>query len=170
MTTGKMFKDHLNEWLQQNPDPALTPTTNLLLLDVFPDPVTASFQLMSDECIHSLEKELFDLRSRQEKGVHMQAQKVCELEPGKVAPLEHEASEPLSAPQQSEVPVTKEITNDANQPPTHPFAKAKDATYSPPTSDNVAAKLKPPPVKKPEVTYRTSALIYNLQVASNIYS
>ena len=170
MTTGKMFKDHLNEWLQQNPDPALTPTTNLLLLDVFPDPVTASFQLMSDECIHSLEKELFDLRSCQEKGVHMQAQKVCEPEPGKVAPLEHEASEPLSAPQQSEVPVTKEITNDANQPPTHPFAKVKDVTYSPLTSDNVAMKPKPLPVKKPDVTYRMSAPIYDLQVASDIYS
>ena len=39
--------------------------------------------------------------------------------------------------------------------------KAKDATYSPPTLDNIAAKLKPPPVKKPEVMYRTSASIYD---------
>ena len=48
--------------------------------------------------------------------------------------------------------------------------KAKDTTYSPPTSDNVAVKPKPPPVKKPEVMYRMSAPIYNLQVTSNIYS
>ena len=170
MIAGKMFKDHLDKWLWQNPDPTPTPTTNSLLLDVFPDPVTASFQIMSDECIHSLEKELFALCSHQEKGVRTQAQKVHEPEPEKDAPLECKVSEPLSAPQQSEVPVTKEITNNANQPPTHPFTKAKDMTYSPPTSDNVATKLKPPPVKKPEIMYRMSAPIYDLQVASDIYS
>ena len=79
-------------------------------------------------------------------------------------------SEPLSTPQHSEVPIIEEITNDVNQPPTHPFAKAKDTTYSPPTSENVATKPKPPPAKKPEVTYRTSAPIYDPQVASDIYS
>ena len=78
-------------------------------------------------------------------------------------------SEPLSAPQHSEVPIIKEITNDVNQPPTHLFAKAKDMTYSPPTSENVAAKPKPPPAKKPEVIYRTSAPIYIPQVTSDIY-
>ena len=59
--TGKMFKDCLDEWLWQNPDPAPATTTNSLLLDVFPDPVTASFQLMADDRIHALEKELFAL-------------------------------------------------------------------------------------------------------------
>ena len=167
---GKTFKDRLDEWLWQNPDPAPTTTTNSLLLDIFPNPVTASFQLTADDRIHSLEKELFALRSHQEKGVCTRAQKVHELETGKEAPSEHEVSEPPSTPQQSEVPITKEVTNDVNQPPTHPFVKAKDATYSPPTSDNVAMKLKPLPVKKPEVMYRMSALIYDPQVASNIYS
>ena len=69
MIAGKMFKDRLYEWLQQNPDTTPVPTTNLLLLDVFPNPVTASFQLMADDCINSLEKELFALCSRQEKGI-----------------------------------------------------------------------------------------------------
>ena len=55
---GKTFKNCFNEWLWQNPDPAPAPTTNSLLLDVFPDPVTTSFQLMADDRIHSLEKEL----------------------------------------------------------------------------------------------------------------
>ena len=58
---GKTFKDRLDEWLWQNPDPAPTTTTNSLLLDVFPDPVTALFQLTADDHIHSLEKELFAL-------------------------------------------------------------------------------------------------------------
>ena len=71
MIAGKTFKDHLDEWLWQNPDPTPTPTTNSLLLDVFPNPITASFQLMADDCIHSLEKELFALCSHQEKGIHM---------------------------------------------------------------------------------------------------
>ena len=158
--TGKTFKDHLDKWLQQNPDPVPATTTNSLLLDIFPDPVTTSFQLMADDCIHSLEKELFALRSRQEKSVCMRAQKARELETGKEVPSERKVSEPQSAPQQSEVPIIKEITNDVNQPPTHVFVKAKDVTYSPPTSENVAVKPKLPPVKKPEVTYRTSAPIY----------
>ena len=98
MITGKTFKDCLNEWLQQNPDPVPAPTTNLLLLGVFPNPTTASFQHMSNECIHSFEKELFTLCSHQEKGICMWAQKACELESGKYAPLECEASTPLSAP------------------------------------------------------------------------
>ena len=120
--------------------------------------------------IHSLEKELFALQSRQEKGVCTQAQKAHEPETGKEVPSEREVSEPQPAPQQSEVPIIEEITNDINQPLTHPFAKAKDVTYSPLTSENVTAKPKPLPVKKPEVTYRTSAPIYDLQVASDIYS
>ena len=61
MIAGKTFKDRLNEWLWQNPDPAPVPTTNSLLLDVFPNPVTASFQLTADDRIHSLEKVLYAL-------------------------------------------------------------------------------------------------------------
>ena len=84
--TGKTFKDCLNKWLQQNQDPMPVPTTNSLLLDVFPDPVTTSFRLTSDECIHSLEKELFGRAF------------ACKPETGKEAPSEHEVSKPLSAP------------------------------------------------------------------------
>ena len=42
---GKTFKDHLDKLLGQNPDPSPTHMTNLLLLDIFPNPITASFQL-----------------------------------------------------------------------------------------------------------------------------
>ena len=66
---GKTFKDCLDKWLQQNPDLTPTPMTNSLLLDIFPDLVTALFQLTSDKCIHALEKKLFALLSHQEKGV-----------------------------------------------------------------------------------------------------
>ena len=69
--TSKMFKDCPDKWLWQNPDPVPVPTTNSILLDVFPNPITASFQLTADDHIHSLEKELFALHSCQEKGVCM---------------------------------------------------------------------------------------------------
>ena len=58
-TSYALVYDDQHEWHRQNPDPAPATTTNSLLLDVFPDPVTASFQLTADDCIHSLEKELF---------------------------------------------------------------------------------------------------------------
>ena len=65
--TGKTFRERLNEWYRQNP--VSTSTTNTLLLDVSPNPTVGILQLSSEECIFSLEKELFALRA-------------CELAPG----------------------------------------------------------------------------------------
>ena len=61
--TGKWFMDCLDGWYHQNPPSSST--TNLLLLGVLPEPATATFQLSSEECIQSLEKELFALHTCQ---------------------------------------------------------------------------------------------------------
>ena len=53
---------------------------------------------------------------------------------------------------------------------TSPFTRAKDAAYAPPTTNNVAAKPKPAPPKKPDIPLRTAAPVYDPQVASAVYA
>ena len=67
-------------------------------------------------------------------------------------------------------PATPEEVNDDDKPPVHPFARAKDTAYAPPTTNNVAAKPKPALPKKPDVPLRTAAPVYDPQVASAIYA
>ena len=52
----------------------------------------------------------------------------------------------------------------------HPFAHAKDVSYNPPTTSNIAAKLKPPLPKRPEGSYKITTPIYDLKVASEVYA
>ena len=60
---GKTFRGHLNKWYQQNP--VSTSTTNVLLLDVSPNPTVGILQLSSEERILYLKKELFSLHARE---------------------------------------------------------------------------------------------------------
>ena len=72
--TGKTFKELIDEWHRQNS--SSTATTNSLLFGVLPEPTVSMFQLSVDECIKSLEKEIFVLRMhKQMKGVCTQTQK-----------------------------------------------------------------------------------------------
>ena len=87
--------------------------------------------------------------------------------PAPVAPL----APPVPAAQlPPPLPAVPEEVNDDDEPPVHPFSRAKDAVYALPTTNNVAAKPKPAPPKKPDVPLRTTALVYNPQVASAVYA
>ena len=168
---GKWFKECLDEWYCQNPQPSST--TNSLLLGVLPEPAAATFQLSLEECIQSLEKELFALRTRQQdKGTRTRAQKARNQEQVAEAPAASDASAsaPITAPRQPKAITSEGNANHTSQPPVHPFACAKDASYSPPTTDNVAAKPKPPLPKKPEGSYKTTAPIYDPKVTSEVYA
>ena len=71
---GKTFRERLNEWHRQNL--VSTSTTNVLLLDVSPNPTVGVLQLSLEEHILSLEKELFALHAHEPaSGVEMRAQK-----------------------------------------------------------------------------------------------
>ena len=92
---GKTFREHLDEWHQQNP--VSTSTTNVLLLDVSPNLTVSILQLSSEECILSLEKELFTLRAREPApGVRTRAQKACDPNPPTDA--QTPAKRPMPAP------------------------------------------------------------------------
>jgi hypothetical protein len=55
------------------------------------------------------------------------------------------------------------------EPPVHPFAKAADMTYVPPTNHNFATVPKPPPAKKNKPVYKTLPLIYDGKITIEVY-
>ena len=180
---GKTFRERLDEWYGQNPVSTLT--ANVLLLDILPNPTVGVLQLSSEECIVSLEKELFALPAREPApGVRTQAQRARDPDPPVDTPTPAKRPTPAPAPApvapippavpaarlSPPLPAVPEEVNNNHEPPVHPFAGAKDAAYAPPTTNNVAAKLKPALPKKPDVSLRTTAPVYNPQVASAVYA
>ena len=180
--TGKTFRERLDKWYRQNL--VSTSTTNVLLLDVSPNPMVGVLQLSSEECILSLEKELFALCAREPApGVWTRAQKACDPDPPTDAPTPAKRPTPPPAPApvapipppvpSAQLPpplsATPEEVNDDKEPPVHPFSGAKDTAYAPPTTNNIAAKPKPAPLKKPDAPLRTAAPVYDPQVASAVY-
>ena len=155
------------------PNPQPSSTTNSLLLGVLPEPAVATFQLSLEERIQSLEKELFALRThQQDKSAHTRAQKTRKQGQTTETPAASDApaSAPTTVPRRSEAIAAEGNANHTSQPPVHPFARAKDASYSPPITDNVAAKPKPLLPKKPKGSYKTTAPIYDPKVTSEVYA
>ena len=181
--TGKTFRERLDEWHRQNP--VSTSTANALLLDVSPNLTVGVLQLSSAEHILSLEKELFALRAHEPApGVQMRAQRARDADPPTDAPTPAKRPTPTPAPAPvapvplpvpaaqlpPAPPAIQEEVNDDNEPPVHPFTRAKDAAYAPLTTNNVAAKPKLAPPKKPDIPLRTATPVYDPQVASAIYA
>ena len=66
-------------------------------------------------------------------------------------------------------PTTLEEVDNNEEHLIHPFTRVKDTVYALPTTNNVGAKPKPLPPKKPDVPLRTAAPVYDPQVASTMY-
>ena len=152
----------------------------MLLLDISPNLTVGVLQLSSEECILSLEKELFTLRAHEPApGVWTQAQRARDPNPPTDTPTPAKRPTPALAPAPLPVPAARrpppppaalEEVDDDEEPLVHPFTRAKDAVYAPPTTNNVAAKPKPALPKKPDVPLRTTTLVYDPQVASTVYA
>ena len=113
----------------------------------------------------------------------MRAQKACDPDPPTDTPTPAKRSMPPPAPAPvapipppvpsarlpPPPPAAPEEVNNNDKPLVHPFTRAKDAAYAPLTTNNVAVKPKPAPLKKPDVPLRTAALVYDPQVASAVY-
>ena len=66
--------------------------------------------------------------------------------------------------------IPEEVNDNDEEPLVHSFSRVKDAAYAPPTTNNVGVKPKPAPLKKPDVPLRTTAPIYDPQVALTMYA
>ena len=179
----KTFKEHLDEWHHQNL--ASTSTANTHLLDVLPNPTVGILQLSSEEQILSLEKEVFALHACElAPGVRTRAQKACNPDPHMDTPTPAKRPTPAPAPALvTTVPLpvpaaqcpppplmTPEEVDDDEEPLVHPFTRVKDAAIALPTTNNIGAKLKPLPPKKPDIPLRTATPVYDPQVASTVYA
>ena len=161
---GKTFRERLDKWHCQNL--ASTSIANALLLDLLPKPTVGVLQLSLEEHILSLEKELLALRAHEPgRGVQTQAQKTHDPDPLMDAPTPAKRPTPAPAPapvtpvpllvpaaqHAPPLPATPEEVDNDEEPPVHPFARAKDAAYALPMTNNIGAKPKPLPPKKPDV-------------------
>lgn len=201
---GRYFKDRIDEWHVRNPGQM---NTGQLLYNVMsntvaeprshslatrrthPDLFNDAPTLSTDQRIHTLERELLQLRARNaapqtrskgpptrstEEAPTDAAPKRKAMQPEVVIPVRKPATKPQEkqpAPQPDASPSqeTQESSHPHPEPPVHPYANAADATYVPPTNRNFAAAPKPPPAKKNEPAYKTFPPVYDGKVATDVY-
>ena len=154
----------------------------------------SAMELSANDRIASLERELFQLRGRKvEPQVRTRAQHEAykgkqRREQSASAPdrepsveIEEEPARPAKkkvAVPEVVIPVArgKAANTEPEQPaaphpdpPVHPFAEARDATYAAPQIRNFGAPPKPAAPKKAEPAYRTLPPIYSGKIAAEVY-
>jgi hypothetical protein len=150
--------------------------------------------LSTEQRIQSLERELLQLRTRRaEPRTRSKTQATCEtddediekaqpkrkvLRPEVVIPVtktqnkspDDRAAPPATNTSSQRSQQKPQEPSDANtEPPVHPFAKAADATYIPPTNRNFGSIPKAPPAKRNEPAYKTLPPVYDGKIASTVY-
>jgi hypothetical protein len=143
-------------------------------------------QLSANDRIASLERELFQLRERNvethamtraqreaDKGKNREPSVEIEEEP--VHPAKKKARKPEAViPVQDKAKAVRPepeqpATSSQAEPPVHPYAEARDATYAVPQNRNFGALPKPVAPKKAEPAYRTLPPIYDGKIAADVY-
>jgi hypothetical protein len=161
--------------------------------DLFISQIEPDIQLSTNDRIASLERELFQLRGRKvEPQVQTRAQRAVDkgkrrerscspdreptveieepVRPTKKRALQPEVVIPITGPsKQKPTPVPDRPSSPQPEPPLHPYAEARDATYAVPKARNFGALPKPAVPKKPEPAYRTLPPIYDGKIASDVY-
>ncbi len=162
--------------------------------DLFTSQIEPDTQLSTNDRIASLERELFQLRGRKfepvvrtrsqraaDRGKHRERSRSpvdrepsVEIEeeparPPKKRALQPEVVIPVAAPSKPKPTPERPATPPRSEPPIHPYAEARDATYAVPQHRNFGALPKPAPPKKPEPAYRTLPPIYDGQIAVDVY-
>ncbi|KAI9060949.1 hypothetical protein FKP32DRAFT_1576974, partial [Trametes sanguinea] len=170
-----------------------------LFFAIAPETTTvAAFQLSTEERIDQLERELFNLRQGQgrarfdgvevprrrpsfsrspaaqataqprERGETQRASPTA-IRDTTVEAAANRREEEARAPR-APTPMPTSGRSEKGQEPEHPFAKARDATYAPPTVRNFGAP--PPKPKEPEreAAYRTQAPVHDIKFAEEIFA
>ena len=148
--------------------------------NLFDNSTLPTLQLTAQERIDSLERELYQLRRRR-LGPQTRAQ-AQEVPNNNQAAERDEDSSVEEAPAQQkkvmrpEVVISKkrpsaveDVAAAEPEPPIHPFAEARDATYAAPQNRNFGTAPKPPAAKKADPAYRTQAPIYDGKIAADVY-
>jgi len=163
--------------------------------DIMPLSPTPVVQLSADDRIASLERELFQLRGRR---VEPQVRTRAQREADKVKLSRERSTSPVERAPDVEIdeeptkPAKKKVTQPEvvipvqrsdkaarsepewpasaePEPPVHPYAEARDATYAVPHNRNFGAAPKPGVQKKAEPAYRTLPPVYDGKIAADVY-
>jgi len=167
--------------------PRITLATRETHPDLFDSSTAPVMKLSADDRIASLERELFQLRDRKaEPQTRTRAQQEgkrreqpshrepnVEIEEEPIRPMKKRAVPEVVIPVQRAKATQPEPGRSEDipqtEPPVHPFAEARDATYAAPQNRNFAAPPKPTAQKKAEPAYRTLPPIYDEKIAANVY-
>jgi hypothetical protein len=175
LATGQLMLGVLSQGISDPVAPArLTMATRTTHPDLFAKETPLVAPLTTQERIDSLERELFQLRGRKvDPPTQPRHSRRQERSPSP-QPSTNEAENPPKAKQRlvpevviPQQPKPSETT--VAEPPIHPFAGVRDATYAPPADRNFAALPKPNPVKKIEPAYRSLPPIHDKKVATDVY-
>ena len=147
---------------------------------LFDNSTVPSLQLTAQERIDSLERELYQLRRRgQGPQTRARAQEVPSN--NQAADRDEDVTVEEATAQQKRVmrpevvipkkkpSAVEEVAPTEPEPPIHPFAEARDATYAAPQTRNFGTAPKPPAMKKAEPAYRTQAPVYDGKIAADVY-
>ena len=191
--TGNCLRERIDEWHRKNPNQlaAATLINTINKSIVYPNPPTPdTFQLSTSDRIATLEAELFNLRARKSSYVpavrtRAQVARAARIEEESDAeneaalradryPRIEEVEEEPAIVTQSTPAITEPVTN--SQPiqpftePEHPYQNAKDAAYSPPSSQNVGAPTKVTGHnKKSDPAYKTLPPVHDPAIAVQVY-
>ena len=179
------------EWHHQNPSnqatATLVHTIKLWLLCMAPGSSTTTeqaqttYQLTANDCIAVLEAELSNLRTRKPaatQGPQTKAQRAQ----GVTIKEEEDDGNMATAYAQLKTPRIEEI-DDARAPQSqgaqaplvfahitkHPFKNAKDAAYMPPSTKNVGAQDKAPPVPYKCADPGTLPLVHDPAIVASVF-
>ncbi|CCM07238.1 uncharacterized protein FIBRA_09583 [Fibroporia radiculosa] len=179
---GVTIRDRVYEWHRRNipVNPALP--TSLLMFEISSAPTMATYSLNTTDRIAALEKELFQLRKRNEvfNGIELPASKkpiqgvpkILVREPDETAsrvapaaPVTHAAAPSSSTQSTSPSPPSLQPVASTE----HPFAAARDTTYTPPNLQNFGAAPKANPNKGKDPSYRTLTPVYRPEMIEKVF-
>ena len=186
---GMLLCERVDEWHHRNPNQL---SVQNLIHTISAEhvrthsgtPTTLAFQLSAADRITALEAELFNLRARQsafvpvartraqrarEQPTEASIEEVADEEgnqPCKKTP-EAPSAQPQHLPTAPEPVIT--ITAPQSKEPIHPYQLAKDAAYTPPTSQNIGAVPKVPFTKANAPAYKTLPPVHEAAIADHVY-
>ncbi|EED81822.1 predicted protein [Postia placenta Mad-698-R] len=190
---GLTIQDRIYEWHRRNPTAPAAPT---MLFEIDNRSTVQTFTLNTSSRIEALERELLQLRKRREvlDGVEILQRKKpttpavpksaeasgSGTSKGVAAPQSTSTSmaPPPTIPAASPVPSSSPpmqatsrptTTSAPSAPPVHPFANARDATYTPPNVRNFATSPKPSNDKGKEPAYKTIIPVIQPKLAKEIF-
>ncbi|THH15795.1 hypothetical protein EW146_g4730 [Bondarzewia mesenterica] len=192
---GLWLKERIDEWHHRNPGQiARGQLLHNVLPNVYydrsapapadpPAPVIAmtahllAYHLTTDDRIASLERKLFQLHNQRHPRTMIMRRPEAnsdEESSDNTPKVPHHAALKVSRPvPYVQVPPRPKLapadpTRNVD-PPIHPYAAARDATYVPPVDKVTNEVPQPPAIKKQEPAYRTMAPIYDEAVTKDVY-